>query len=109
MRRDTNVEPLFSSNQVSGIKALDIDNSRPETGAKIEFSRIRPPNYRRRQVQLDSACAHVKRNHLPLAEYPSIFSNTNLAGFVKSRSPQWVMNVAFAVSVARPLTLQDSP
>jgi catechol 2,3-dioxygenase-like lactoylglutathione lyase family enzyme len=32
-----------------------------------------------------SAGAHVKRNHLPLADYPSIFSNTNLAGFVKSR------------------------
>jgi hypothetical protein len=33
-------------------------------------------------VQLDSASAHVKRNHLPLAEYPSIFSNTNLAGLL---------------------------
>jgi hypothetical protein len=52
-------------------------------------------------VQLDSACAHVKRNHLPLAEYPSIFSNPNLAGFVKSRSPQWVKLCRLEISAAR--------
>ena len=38
MRRDTNVEPLLSSDQVSGIKALDIENLRPETSTTLADS-----------------------------------------------------------------------
>lgn len=34
----------------------------------VEFSGISPSDYQRRQIELDRAAIHVKRNHLPLAE-----------------------------------------
>jgi AraC-like DNA-binding protein len=46
----------------------------------LAFSHMSPAAYRHRQSELDRTGIHVKRNHLPLGERASVFSNTEAVG-----------------------------